>query len=204
MRRTFGICFLVLLSAFCLWKYAERLTPMERLYSGNFSLEQLQREKCVIITDLCEIKKAELWEDFIKKVKLASDAKVRVLFVYSGEKEGSTLKGTVLDISYDGATFKLQKWSTWYPLEVMSKSYLYLKQCTTDIYNGVYSKHTIWVLTDDSSCEYGDIVRLQVSVKPRHVKRPPSQGELLLTKMAVSLRIYVLRLQSNLIAHRHT
>lgn len=43
-----------------------------------------------------------------------------------------------------------------------------------------------------------------VSVKPRHVKRPPSQGELLLTKMAVSLRIYVLRLQSNLIAHRHT
>lgn len=66
MRRTFGICFLVLLSAFCLWKYAERLTPMERLYSGNFSLEQLQREKCVIITDLCEIKKAELWEDFIK------------------------------------------------------------------------------------------------------------------------------------------
>lgn len=98
MRRTFGICFLVLLSAFCLWKYAERLTPMERLYSGNFSLEQLQREKCVIITDLCEIKKAELWEDFIKKVKLASDAKVRVLFVYSGEKEGSTLKGTVLDM----------------------------------------------------------------------------------------------------------
>lgn len=84
-----------------------------------------------------------------------------MLFVYSGEKEGSTLKGTVLDISYDGATFKLQKWSTWYPLEVMSKSYLYLKQCTTDIYNGVYSKHTIWVLTDDSSCEYGDIVRLQ-------------------------------------------
>ena len=161
MRRTFGICFLVLLSAFCLWKYAERLTPMERLYSGNFSLEQLQREKCVIITDLCEIKKAELWEDFIKKVKHASDAKVRVLFVYSGEKEGSTLKGTVLDISYDGATFKLQKWSTWYPLEVMSKSYLYLKQCTTDIYNGVDSKHTIWVLTDDSSCEYGDIVRLQ-------------------------------------------
>lgn len=161
MRRTFGICFLVLLSAFCLWKYAERLTPMERLHSGNFSLEQLQREKCVIITDLCEIKKAELWEDFIKKVKHASDAKVRVLFVYSGEKEGSTLKGTVLDISYDGATFKLQKWSTWYPLEVMSKSYLYLKQCTTDIYNGVYSKHTILVLTDDSSCEYGDIVRLQ-------------------------------------------
>lgn len=94
MRRTFGICFLVLLSAFCLWKYAERLTPMERLHSGNFSLEQLQREKCVIITDLCEIKKAELWEDFIKKVKHASDAKVRVLFVYSGEKEGSTLKGT--------------------------------------------------------------------------------------------------------------
>ena len=91
MRRTFGICFLVLLSAFCLWKYAERLTPMERLHSGNFSLEQLQREKCVIITDLCEIKKAELWEDFIKKVKHASDAKVRVLFVYSGEKEGSTL-----------------------------------------------------------------------------------------------------------------
>ena len=44
----------------------------------------------------------------------------------------------------------------------------------------------------------------KVSVKPRHVKRPPSQGELLLTKMAVSLRIYVLRLQSNLIAHRHT
>ena len=36
-----------------------------------------------------------------------------------------------------------------------------VKQCTTDIYNGVYSKHTIWVLTDDSSCEYGDIVRLQ-------------------------------------------
>lgn len=52
MRRTFGICFLVLLSAFCLWKYAERLTPMERLHSGNFSLEQLQREKCVIITDI--------------------------------------------------------------------------------------------------------------------------------------------------------
>lgn len=46
--------------------------------------------------------------------------------------------------------------------------------------------------------------RYAVSVKPRHVKRPPSQGELLLTKMAVSLRIYVLRLQSNLIAHRHT
>lgn len=69
MRRTFGICFLVLLSAFCLWKYAERLTPMERLHSGNFSLEQLQREKCVIITDLCEIKKAELWEDFISEIK---------------------------------------------------------------------------------------------------------------------------------------
>ena len=99
LRNTPGICFLVLLSAFCLWKYAERLTPMERLHSGNFSLEQLQREKCVIITDLCEIKKAELWEDFIKKVKHASDAKVRVLFVYSGEKEGSKLKGTVLQTS---------------------------------------------------------------------------------------------------------
>ncbi len=71
MRRTFGICFLVLLSAFCLWKYAERLTPMERLYSGNFSLEQLQREKCVIITDLCEIKKAELLN--ILKINLSEE-----------------------------------------------------------------------------------------------------------------------------------
>lgn len=31
MRRTFGICFLVLLSAFCLWKYAlKRLSIRER------------------------------------------------------------------------------------------------------------------------------------------------------------------------------
>lgn len=82
MRRTFGICFLVLLSAFCLWKYAERLTPMERLHSGNFSLEQLQREKCVIITDLCEIKKAELWEDFIriKIVQETGEGQKRYLF----------------------------------------------------------------------------------------------------------------------------
>lgn len=80
MRRTFGICFLVLLSAFCLWKYAERLTPMERLHSGNFSLEQLQREKCVIITDLCEIKKAELWEDFItEKIRVQHRIDERLL-----------------------------------------------------------------------------------------------------------------------------
>lgn len=86
MRRTFGICFLVLLSAFCLWKYAERLTPMERLHSGNFSLEQLQREKCVIITDLCEIKKQSYGKILLRKSNMHQTQKF-VCYLYIPERK---------------------------------------------------------------------------------------------------------------------